>query len=83
MCIRSVNGKPSNTIQEGEQDVAADRQELHNINPNRPALTRRQDISDEKENTMDIASLRHGSARALLHDDYFAKKDIESSISYV
>jgi len=27
------------------QGVAADRHEPHNINPNRPALTRRQDIS--------------------------------------
>jgi hypothetical protein len=28
-----------------QQDVPADRQEPHNINPNRLALTRRQDIS--------------------------------------
>jgi hypothetical protein len=27
------------------EDVSADRHELHNINPNRPAMTRRQDIS--------------------------------------
>jgi len=29
---------------ESQQVVAADRHEPHNINPNRPALTRRQDI---------------------------------------
>ena len=32
---------PGNTC---EQGVAADRQPLHNFNPNRPAVTRRQDI---------------------------------------
>ena len=32
-------------IQPAEQDVPADRHEPNNINPNRPAMTRRQDIS--------------------------------------
>ena len=32
-------------VTEIEQDVSADRHEPHNINPSRPALTRRQDIS--------------------------------------
>ena len=44
---------------ESQQVVAADRHEHHNINPNRPALTRRQDISVGQQKDQSNMHYRH------------------------
>ena len=54
---QATQSNPRNKNQ-GEQDVSADRQQLHNINLNRPALTRRQDISVSQDNTTSMPLFR-------------------------